>query len=296
MTETVFLLDTDLGMDCDDAGAMAILHRLAPHSSTTIGAMVSSAPLSASPALIQHINSFFGTQMPIGRVCAPTAAPSYQDVYAGEVLCRCGTMPPYQDFDDAVRVLRLALTRCADHSVVYTAIGPQTNMAALLRSVGDDISPLTGAALLQQKLRRTVVMAGRFVDRSPEFNVVVDAASAQLVAKAWPGEMVYVSHELGAALISGNRFSDEQYNTDPIAMCYAVHSGHDGRYSWDPVAVYQALFPNNPLFSLGELGQVTIDNDGVSVFTNSDGGRHRLLYLAASAEEVEKQLSEYICG
>lgn len=296
MMDTVVFLDTDIGMDCDDAGALAVLHHLAPRRNITIGAMVSSAPLPASPRLIDCINASRGNRVPVGRVSASPAQDSYQDVYAGEVLRRLGMTASDADFEEAVPLLRRELSRCADHSVIYAAIGPQTNMAALLRSPGDAQSPLPGGELLKRKLKSTVVMAGRFVDSSPEFNVVVDVKAAQTVAEGWPGEILYVSHELGAALITGTRFSEEQYRCDPVAMSYAVHSGHGGRYSWDPIALYQALWPDNTLFAAGEPGTVTVGDEGVSVFSPSPSGRHRLLRLSAPVDEAERLLSECICA
>ena len=203
--ETVFL-DTDIGTDCDDAGAMALLHHLLPGSGMRAGAMVCSAPLPDSSALIRHINAYFGCFCPVGRVQSRAAAGMYRDVYAGEVLRRRGAYREAPPCPKAVPLLRRELSRCPDHSAVYVAIGPQTNMAALLLSSPDEESPLGGRELLERKLRRTVVMAGRFVDETPEYNVLADIGAARLTAADWPGEMTYVPHELGAALITGNGF------------------------------------------------------------------------------------------
>ncbi|HJD24585.1 MAG TPA: nucleoside hydrolase [Firmicutes bacterium] len=292
--ETVFL-DTDIGTDCDDAGAMALLHHLLPGSGMRIGAMVCSAPLPDSPALIRHINAYFGCFCPVGRVQSRAAAGMYRDVYAGEVLRRSGAYQEASPWPKAVPLLRRELSRCPDHSAVYVAIGPQTNMAALLLSPPDEESPLGGRELLERKLRRTVVMAGRFVDETPEYNVLADIGAARLTAADWPGEMTYVPHELGTALITGNGFTEEQYRDNPVAIAYDVHNGRQGRYSWDPVTVYQALKPDNGLFRAGEAGMVSISQEGVSRFSPAPAGRHRLLELKERSETAERVLTQGIC-
>lgn len=290
------LLDTDIGMDCDDAGAMAILHLQAARCNTAIGAVVCSAPLPDSPALIELINRYYGADVPVGQLVNPLKGQGYCDMYAQPVLQ--ALKPDYRrkNYPEAVSVLRQALVQCADNSVLYVTIGPQTNMARLLLSKPDAISSLSGRELLERKLKKTLVMAGRFVDHSTEFNVVVDIHSAQIIAEQWPGEIIYVPHELGTDVISGYGFTAMQRQTNPVAMAYTVYGGETGRYSWDPITVIQALEPENVWFRPGEKGKVTVAKDGVTSFCSTSGGRHRILGLSSDPVEAGRALTKLLCA
>ena len=57
---------------------------------------------------------------------------------------------------------RRALAEADDRSVTIAAIGHVTNLLELLFSGGDDLSPMGGRELLQQKVDRMVIMGGRF--------------------------------------------------------------------------------------------------------------------------------------
>lgn len=295
--KTTLILDTDIGLDCDDAGAMAILHGQAARCGVAIGAVVCSSPLPETTALIAYINRHYGAaEIPVGR---PSALPPDYGTGEGYARSILQTLAPQclgREYPAAVPVLRRTLCRCADGSAVYVAVGPQSNMAALLQSEGDEMSPLTGRELLRRKLKTTLVMAGRFVEALPEFNVAADAHAAQTVADRWPGEMVYVPFELGEAVISGGQFAAAQGQTDPAAMAYCLSGNEAGRYSWDPITVLQALFPDNPWFGMGEPGRVTVADNGMTAFCADPTGNHRILGLAVSAAAAEQTLDYYLCA
>src|SRR3954447_4901419 len=63
------LFDTDMMTDCDDAGAMAVLHALADNGECEILATVVSARDPWSVAAVDAINTYYGRpDLPIGTV------------------------------------------------------------------------------------------------------------------------------------------------------------------------------------------------------------------------------------
>ena len=59
-------------------------------------------------------------------------------------------------------LLRRTLAAAEDHSVVIIQVGIAANLADLLRSPPDAISPLAGQQLVEKKCRLASVMAGCF--------------------------------------------------------------------------------------------------------------------------------------
>ncbi len=94
------------------------------------------------------------------------------------------------DAPDAVAVLRKVLAAQPDNSVVIAQVGFSTNLANLLKSKGDEYSPLTGLELARRKVRLLSVMAGAFelIDGNVhlEYNIVEDIPSAKVLVAEWP--------------------------------------------------------------------------------------------------------------
>ncbi|MEM9368928.1 MAG: hypothetical protein AAGD07_23295 [Planctomycetota bacterium] len=62
----------------------------------------------------------------------------------------------------AIQVIRRVLTNAADRSIAIVQVGLASNLADLIESPADSISPLNGRELVRQKVRLTSVMAGAF--------------------------------------------------------------------------------------------------------------------------------------
>lgn len=74
------ILDTDMGGDCDDAGALAVLHVLADRGEARILAVTSCTSAEATPGCIDAINTYYGRpEIPVGALkedgfmCATTS-------------------------------------------------------------------------------------------------------------------------------------------------------------------------------------------------------------------------------
>lgn len=61
------IFDTDMDSDCDDAGALAVLHALADAGEAEILATVCSARHAWSPPAVEAVNRYYGRgELPIG--------------------------------------------------------------------------------------------------------------------------------------------------------------------------------------------------------------------------------------
>ena len=167
------ILDTDLGPDYDDVGAMALMHALADSGQVNILAVVSSNKDEHVVPCIEVLNTYFNRpDIPVG---APKSEGGvslttwHKTKWTEELPARYPhKTAKTSDASDAVKVYRRILSTQPDSSVVVCTIGFFTNLKNLLLSGGDEYSPLSGCDLVAKKVKRVVSMAGLF----PEAEVV----------------------------------------------------------------------------------------------------------------------------
>jgi inosine-uridine nucleoside N-ribohydrolase len=193
---------------------------------------------------------------------------------------------------DAVSVLREALADAANGSVVIAQVGFSTNLANLLDSQPDDISPLGGTELVKQKVRLLSMMAGAFTQiRRPngtlydhkEFNVLLDVPAAQKLATAWPTPIVWSGFEIGLSTRYPHESIERDYNYvkhHPLADAYRLYNPppHD-RPTWDLTSVLYAVRLDHGYFDLSEAGRVQVADNSLTTFQSSQDGLHRYLKL-----------------
>lgn len=286
-------LDTDIGPDCDDVGALAILNLLCDRGSARL---IGATHCTGSPyglSAISAVNTAFGRAVPMGTCqdktfLADGPALCYTPTIASTFAHRC---PPEAPQRSAVEALCEALEAQVDASVTLTAIGPQNNLAAFLRDG-------TAGALIARKVRRLVLMAGRFEGegaQQAEWNIEQDAEAARLVALRWPGEVIYCPFETGESVLTGGCLTE--YGQNPVALAYRLFTrGGMLRPSWDLIAVYYAVLGESGLWSLSEPGVVTVGKNGVTRFEPQAGGKHRYLRNLAVPEKVERALEALLCA
>lgn len=194
--------DTDMLTDCDDAGALAVLHALADKGECEILATVVSVPDLNSVATVAVINRHYGRpNLPLGMV--RSGGVKQKSPYVGKVAAEFPHAVKSADsVPDAVLVYRDVLEKQPDHSVVIVTVGYLTNLKGLLELPAGD-GRASGRELIQRKVKRYVCMGGNFIGHPPKddlklgnVNFQRDAASAHFVIRNWPGEIVFAGREV----------------------------------------------------------------------------------------------------
>jgi purine nucleosidase len=291
------ILDTDIGNDCDDVLAMGVIHSLQTRGLCQLLAVSITKDHEQCAAFTDAVNTFYGRgDIPIG-VCRSGVTPQ-QSRFTGLVLERDGDQDRYphdlrsgKDAPEAVKLLRQVLASQADSSVVIAQVGFSTNLANLLQSPPDDISPLSGRELVAKKVRLVSAMAGAFalVNGQPhlEYNVVEDIASAKKLAAEWPTEIVYSGFEIGLALPypATSILTDYNYvDHHPLEAAYILYEPPPhNRPTWDLTSVLYGVLPDRGYFDVSAPGSVAVDDKGLTTFTANESGRHR--YLTLSPEQ-----------
>ena len=287
------ILDTDIDTDCDDAGALAVLHHLANLGKVEILGIVCSIPEPACVACVRAINHWY--KRPDLRVAMVSPAawernPSYAEYLAHRAaLDREGRLYNAQIGSEyiethnfatpnAARLYRELLSAQPDHSVTICAIGTLTALAALLRSGPDDISALSGRALVAQKVRLLVSMAlGIYPEGKDSFNWRMDLPSAAVVVNAWPSPLAV--QPLGSDVLTGRRFMAAAPADNPVRQAYELWLGSPDkdRPSWDLLTV---------LYAVNGAGDLFTEKPGLSLFLDSETGMHRWTLSAGQPERI----------
>ena len=142
------ILDTDLGGDIDDLGAVAVLHELADRGECEILGIVSDTPQRHAIGCIDAVGLYFGRRVPVGRPAWPLVM---QDTYADTVARATPGVLDGEDAPEAVALLVELLRGAPDASVVVATIGQLWHQLALVQQHAD---------LVRRKVRRYVVMGG----------------------------------------------------------------------------------------------------------------------------------------
>lgn len=286
------ILDTDIGFDCDDAGALALLHRLCDKNEASLTAVTACYDSPYVAGCIDAINTYYGRTVPVGVLYNTCKAVDDLPVYS-PALCReyPNTYPAetYPQAENAVSLLRRILANAEDKSITFVVIGSLATANALLRSQSCSVSPLSGAELIQKKIQRTVVMGGRFYETWKEdiilgndfhveweWNIKADVPAAQAVCKHWPGQLIFASYEIGLNCISMKQYCQKAPQNDPVRYAYELHGSTQGRSSWDHTAVLEAVRPGQ-YFRLQPWGKISVDNNGVTHYHADPKGQHTYL-------------------
>jgi inosine-uridine nucleoside N-ribohydrolase len=291
------IFDTDIGNDVDDVLALGMIHALQSRGECELLAVTITKDHELAAAFTDVVNTFYGRgSVPIG-VCHsgitasagkfnPLAEAKDDGKYRYDHDLISG-----KDAPDAVTVLRRALASAEDGSVAIAQVGFSTNLANLLGSKPDDISPLSGVELVKKKAKLLSIMAGAFTkipgkDLSydhKEYNIVKDIPSAKQIATDWPTPIVWSGFEIGIAVPYPHKSIEQDFRYvehHPLAEAYIAYNPppHD-RPTWDLTSVLYAVRPDRGYFDRSPKGKVTVADDGLTTFDEDDGGPHQYLRL-----------------
>ena len=296
------LLDTDIGGDCDDAGALALLNILALRGEAALLAVTSATSRRWAPACIAAVNRYYGAgDVPIGMLETPgfLDGPG-EDVYAEKAARRFGITQPPPRVEGAVRLMRRTLADTQE-KIRIAAIGPLRNLSHLLDSPPDEFSPLTGEELLREKVEKVAVMGG--VLNSPprgtepvdtrEYNILGDIPAAQRFIHGCPVPITFIDFYLGENVKTGGRLTAAGDMRHPITFIYTVH-GSPQRSSWDPITVLYTVRGLDGCWTESGPGRVTVTDDGRTEFTPAPDGWHSYLQSRLTPDAVAERIDRLL--
>ncbi len=300
-----FILDTDIGWDCDDAAAIALLLHYHKQKKANMLAMTACSTREGASAAIQAICDYYGVSIPIGRMAPPAIPCDADNSYAKAVMEKYGAK---ESEVESVSLLRKTLAQ-SQEKVVLITIGPLTNVSRLLKSGADEYSPLNGVELVREKVEKAYLMGGEvqenfhrgvvpFKKVYPEWNILQDIESARYVAEHFPVDMIYAPHEAGNSVLTDMRDGDSPvwYSMRKCAenMEKLTDWTNYQRMSWDPITCMVAVEGVGDFYELSPNGKMTITEEGITVFDPTEQRGHYYLVIKPTFAEIASYLNRML--
>ena len=279
------IFDTDIGSDCDDAGALAVLHALADAGELKIlGVIFSSGKNRYGVGTCDAINTYYGRgDLPLGQYQG-TDVGDPRNSYTKQIATNTNRFghDTVDQAPDLIAVYRSILEAQPDHSVTICTVGHPHGLVHLLRDPHSE-------RLVRDKVSRWVAMG----TGGWNFQRMGMSAYCQELLDKWPTS--FFMSPSGKAIKTGHRLLPQTPEDNPVREAYRLWGPGTaitkGRSSWDQVAV---LFVARPeLFTVEHHGQVKRLADGTVVWDRqANRASHHLVTPKPSAEEMAGIIEE----
>ncbi len=261
-TKCQLILDTDIDMDVDDVGALALCHSFADRGELELLGVICDSASSSAAACVHVINaSRRRPDIPVGSICSAALAkrldyetlrqviPQRGNDFYNQAIAQMNPAAAAQPVWNSTTLYRKLLSEAEDGSVVICCIGFLTALADLLQSAPDMWSELDGRALVERKVKKLLTMAEAYPTMGYEVcNWVIDLEAACHVLKEWPVELVV--SPLGINVWTGGTLSDVCPANDPVRRAYEIYKRGPNlpQQSWDLISVYYCVRGCDDLF------------------------------------------------
>ncbi|KAH0494798.1 hypothetical protein TgHK011_008387 [Trichoderma gracile] len=310
------IIDTDLFSDVDDVGALAIANVLHNCGLADLRGIVLNTPSHYGALAASALCTYYGNDVPIAAfrpITNDTFFDSFYYLY-GEYASKLAYHWP-RKLDSAystptpVELYRTILSSAGDKSIHIISIGLLTNLADLLKSEADHISPLSGLELASTKVSELIIMGGEYPS-GWEYNFGGDPESTAYVVQHWPKSVniTYSGSELGGSIFSGQSLVQRCPPDSPVLSAYQwyVGRGSTTRPSWDPITTLYGVLGLDWVSKLGirpmleyanECGYNTVaGSDGSNAWVNDTGvtNQHWLRLADGANHSMAALLDEFL--
>jgi inosine-uridine nucleoside N-ribohydrolase len=306
------ILDTDLGPDSDDAGALAVLHSLTTNGEAEILAVMCSTKNPWCAPCADAINTYYmRPDIDVGTLKGPGSLGGSEDWYGDSFN---GYIAGHFENDirhgeyafDALNLYRKILATQADSSVHIVVTGPLTNLRDLLISEPDQSSELRGWDLIKRKVKFLTVMGGKYPEGA-ESNFMADPKAAKEVVEKWPTPIMFSGYEIGEDLLTGQRLDQDTPESNPVRVAYHLWDLQFARRfeknfdpvtgiwphsSYDQTAVLFAVRGLKDYWTAVSVGYNKLNDDGSNRWQNSVDGNHSYLVELMAREKLAKIIED----
>lgn len=285
------ILDTDLGGDCDDAAAIALLNKFHNAGLIKVECMLYSNSYKKGARLTDVINEYYGNNFEIGILKQNQLHIEYNVPFAEKVLDKLNKNGE-KDYADANALLYEKLSGSENNSVTVICIGQLRNISNFLKS---DFNGVSGQTVFNEKVEKLVIMGGNFsqtneyftfcgVKFKGEYNFITDLNSVFTVVEKVKIPVYYSDFTVGLDVFTLGQLSEKCDETNPVSLSYKFFQ-NGARYSWDPLTVLFGVFGENGYFAT-ERGKVSVDKNGKSTFCACENSNSYVVSLTKSNKET----------
>ena len=305
LAQVKIIFDTDIGGDADDLGALAMLHNLHNRGECKLLAIASwTTEQNVIPAL-DAINRYYkNPTIPLGIRLKDSHQEQYN--YCKPIADKLPSKLTNQDVMLATELYRKVLSKQDDKSVTIVVVGPLKNIMDLLQSPADNYSPLSGKELIEQKVKKFVIMGGHFPEGKNEWNFNGNMPGVtRYVLENLMVPIVFSGFEIGAQIKTGSAINEIDPNSPLYLgwMCFSENASWMKQYfkgkilsnaSYDETAVLYAVRGGlGKYWDKVDGGRCVAKENGDNSWVSGEVTNHSYLVLKQSPEEMA-QLIESI--
>lgn len=219
------IYETDMCLDVDDVGGLAILHAMADRGEAEILAVCFNEVHPSGAAAIDVVNTWYGRgDIPVGVYKDSLSEPDYSGYLEG--LAKFPHDLNNERAASALDTYRQVLSDQPDRSVTIISVGFLNNLSDLLTAE---------PTLVEQKVKELVIMGGLINDG---FNLSRHrlVSASQNVIENWPTPLVISGP--GSSILTGTTLQGVS-EKNPVRTAYYEFFGSNycARPSWDQMAV-----------------------------------------------------------
>jgi PKD domain/Inosine-uridine preferring nucleoside hydrolase len=242
------IFETDMCLDVDDVGALAVLHALANNDEAEILAVCFNEVHPYGASAIDAINTWYGRgDIPVGIYKDTLSAPDFSPYL--KALSEFPNDLDHNSVKSALEVYQSVLRDQPDNSVTIISAGFLNNLSELLREDQD---------LVASKIKELVIMGGVINDG---FNLSRHklVSESENVLENWPSPIVISGS--GGVILTGPGLEDSPMENPVRAAYYKFfHNNYCGRPSWDQIAVLYGVRGLSDYFSMDDSGSGALIN------------------------------------
>lgn len=281
------IFDTDMGSDCDDVGALALLHQYANEGKAAIIACIySSGKIPYGAGVIDAINHYYHRpDIPIGAahdtLIGDTVDKMGAEKLAKDTIAYHHNIILNTDAEEQTVLNRKVLSSQDDNSIIYITVGHTHGLYELLISEPDSISPFPGSALIAKKIKHWVALGALKAnnsekERKRDWNFFFNgtAPATEYLVNNFPKPIYFVNG--GSNTMTGKSLENtpkgnivRQAYTDWLHW-YGGKTLKDQRPSWDLATVYFAIEGLGDYFEKEEKGWLDFDAENGCVWQKGE--------------------------
>ncbi len=285
LTNQTVVLETDIGGDVDDVGALVLLLDGAKKYGYKMGGVSLNR---YAPEIVKGVRALLASRgfenLPIATaVNAPASVSSYLHAMAKHLPEEANLQTK-----SAMEFYEELFSKAEDGSVTIVSVGFLQNLDAVWRR---------NPALFEKKVRALVIMGGSFLYK-PEyqeynFNAEGHLSEATDFVGNFPGQVIYAGWETGAEVWTD--VSPAKDASDPVVDAYFAFGNRPGcfpyrRESWDPVTADFAVIGEGEHYRLSPNVKVWLE-DGRTCFAEDPAGKAAFVILNRSGEKVAEHIN-----
>lgn len=286
-----FILDMDFSTDVDDVCALRLANNLHKQGIINLKAVglctsdINNQNLKAVNGLLSY-DGITGIQIGFSHQFIQDSSP-YWDVLDDYYN------PDNYYCSDAVYLYRYIIANSKEPVTICTT-GFLNNIADLVKSQPDFISPLTGKELLKENKTKIFITGGEPNAWSNNLSFYPQSREATKYLINNLENLYFIQSDTGGAYVCGDNLqTDERYKEDPVAKCLWAFNGCPcGRFAWDPTAVWIAAIQDFDYCNMNieSIDMIYDEETGINQFITNKNGIHNRIYRRHNNLDFYKEI------